>query len=93
MLNTFFHRYFQAFPGDFLTDELDLKTDIQLNFESQFDERLSTGYYLPAGLRIIVNILSGNTNNWSIRIGEFNILVIIKLYLVNTISIFTRFTY
>ena len=58
------------FPGDFVDKELNLRSDLEFKFESKFEERISTGFYLPAGLRIVINVISGNVQKWSVRIGS-----------------------
>lgn len=57
----------EDFPGDFESMP-DLLENIDLEIESQFDEWISTGYYLPAGVELKAKI-EGNLDGWSIRIG------------------------
>ncbi len=61
----------EEFPGDFEEepDENILAYDVDFEFNTKFAERLSTGFYLPAGFPITVRVLSGNPNGWSIRVG------------------------
>ena len=61
----------EEFPGDFdeEPDENILAYDVDFEFKTKFAERLSTGFYLPAGFPITVKVLSGNPNGWSVRIG------------------------
>jgi hypothetical protein len=36
---------------------------------SKFSERLSTGFYLPAGVEISIRVVDGNPKDWKCRIG------------------------
>jgi hypothetical protein len=58
----------EEFPGDFKT-EPELLENIRLEISSQFQERISTGFYLPAGTILIINICSGDYEGWCVRIG------------------------
>lgn len=61
---------FIQFPGKF-TIEPELKQDIKFNFQTKFSERLSTGYYLPAGINLLINVdYISNDQIWSIMIGS-----------------------
>jgi CubicO group peptidase (beta-lactamase class C family) len=46
-----------------------LKSNITLQLSSKFNERLSTGYYLPAGVQMTVNVIQGSSNGWTCKIG------------------------
>ena len=37
--------------------------------KATFQERLSTGYYLPAGIEMSVKVTNGNHKGWKLRIG------------------------
>jgi hypothetical protein len=56
------------FPFDFKEEPV-LKTNITLKLSSKFNERLSTGYYLPAGVQMTVNVIQGSSNGWTCKIG------------------------
>lgn len=56
------------FPGDFEEDP-ELLEDIRIEVSSNFQERISTGYYLPASVNLLINVNSGDFKGWSIRIG------------------------
>ena len=58
----------EEFPGDFKQDPA-LLENIELKISCQFQERVSTGYYLPAGTTLTVNVSSGSFEGWSVRIG------------------------
>lgn len=36
---------------------------------TKYNERISTGYYLPAGIQLLVRVIDGDTAGWGIRIG------------------------
>lgn len=56
------------FPGECYAST---ENDVQLTVSTKFPwERVSTGYYLPAGFQAEVKILSGNYTSWKIRIGS-----------------------
>ncbi len=57
------------FPGDF--DKLpELMVGVRISLSTQFAmDRLSTGYYLPAGCQLSVRLMTGGTDMWAIRIG------------------------
>jgi hypothetical protein len=46
-----------------------LLEDVEVNFQTKFAERLSTGYYLPAGVNLLIRVTSGNIKGWQVRIG------------------------
>ena len=57
------------FKGDF-DQEPKLLHGVKINLTCDFNERLSTGYYLPAGTILLLAVDSGTDfNGWSIRIG------------------------
>ena len=58
----------EEFPGDF-KQEPELLENIELEISCQFQERVSTGYYLPAGTILVINICSGDYEGWMLRIG------------------------
>lgn len=58
----------EEFPFDF-TESPPLKSNVELNLTSKFSERLSTGYYLPAGVQMSLKIIKGNPSGWTCRIG------------------------
>lgn len=52
----------------------DLLENVRISLSTKFDERISTGYYLPAGVQLLVRLDSAGDSNdefkgWSIRIG------------------------
>ena len=49
--------------------ETKLLDDVEINITCHYKERLSTGYYLPAGTILGLHVLSDSFNGWSIRIG------------------------
>lgn len=56
-----------VFPGDF--DKLPpLLENVELDLSTQFEERVSTGYYLPAGVKLIAKC-TGDLKLWTLRIG------------------------
>ena len=60
-----------SFPGDF-DDSLELLQSVQIELSSEFCEIISTGYYLPAGVKL--QILCSESvihpiGDWFIRIG------------------------
>ena len=57
----------KEFPGDF-DHPPELLTNVEIILSSQFQEQLSTGYYLPAGIHCLIQAY-GDLNKWSIRIG------------------------
>ena len=58
----------QEFPFDFdYQPRLISNASVKLN--SEFSERLSTGYYLPAGVEISIKVLKGQPTDWKCRIG------------------------
>ena len=60
------------FPYDFARLP-SLKTNISLKLTSKYDtERLSTGYYLPAGVQMSVTIVKGDPKGWYCRIGSID---------------------
>ena len=40
-----------------------------LTLAPSFAERLSTGYYLPAGVSMKLKVLEGDCKGWKVRIG------------------------
>ena len=58
----------QEFPFDFDYGP-QLITNVSIKLQSEFSERLSTGYYLPAGVEILIRVLKGQPNDWKCRIG------------------------
>ena len=56
------------FPFDF-DEPPALMTNVALKLHSKFSERLSTGYYLPAGVEISITVTSGDIKGWKCRIG------------------------
>ncbi|CAF1006076.1 unnamed protein product [Brachionus calyciflorus] len=59
----------EIFPGDF-KQLPDLLQNVLIKIESNFSEWISTGYYLPAGICLNVQVKSGDLEGWSIRIGS-----------------------
>ena len=62
--------FIDDFPGDFAESTPTLLTNVSLNIEAEFEERISTGYYLPAG--VLANVKVNNSDDlkmWKIRIG------------------------
>ena len=58
----------QEFPFDF--DHIpDLISNVTIALNSKYSERLSTGYYLPAGVEISIRVINGQPNDWKCRIG------------------------
>lgn len=60
--------HIEYFPGDY-TELPELLCDVNVSLETKFIERLSTGYYLPAGVQMNVKIIEGNMQDWYLRIG------------------------
>ena len=58
----------QEFPGDF-SDSPDCLGDIEINFSTNYSECLSTGYYLPAGVKMSIYVSNGDCKGWRVRIG------------------------
>ena len=58
----------EEFPFDF-KEHPTLKSDVTLKLTSKFNERLSTGYYAPAGVQMTLDVVKGNPNGWLCRIG------------------------
>ena len=63
----------EDFPGDFSTQP-DLLDNVEIEFECLFDayETFSTGYYLPAGVSLLINgcaIVNSKWPDWSVQIG------------------------
>jgi hypothetical protein len=58
----------QEFPFDF-SEEPELLSDVSIRLTSKFSERLSTGFYLPAGVEISIRVVDGNPKDWKCRIG------------------------
>jgi hypothetical protein len=58
----------QEFPFDF-SEEPELLSDVTIRLTSKFSERLSTGFYLPAGVEISIRVVDGNPKDWKCRIG------------------------
>ena len=56
------------FPFDFDNVPV-LISNITLKLKSNFSERLSTGYYLPAGVEISIQVINGQPKDWKCRIG------------------------
>ena len=60
----------KEFPGDF-EEPPELIENVTLSFSTKFGkERLSSGYYLPAGETFLLKVISGDFNQWSVRIGS-----------------------
>lgn len=58
----------EHFPGDF-QDLPEMLSSVELTLSAKFPERISTGYYLPAGQQFTCTVISGDFSGWSIRIG------------------------
>lgn len=58
----------EDFPGDF-KETPKLIENVQLTLRTKFSERLSTGYYLPAGVQLIVEVIDGDWKKWTVLIG------------------------
>ena len=58
-----------VFPGDY-TVLPQLLQSIEIHFESRFEELLSTGYYLPAGVEMTIEIIKGDFTRWGLQIGS-----------------------
>ena len=43
--------------------------NVTIKLACHFSETVSTGFYLPAGIIAILNVVSGDFKGWSIRIG------------------------
>ncbi len=60
------------FPGDF-REPPDLLENVRLNLKCEFDdEMISTGYYVPAGVNLLINVCeceNGDLSLWSCQIG------------------------
>lgn len=56
------------FPGDF-DQTPELLENVELNLSTKFSERISTGYFLPAGVQLVVELIGGDWKNWGLRIG------------------------
>ncbi len=56
------------FPGD-INELTELLQGVELTLGSGFKERVSTGYYLPAGVTLSLQVVSGSVNGWKIRVG------------------------
>lgn len=56
------------FPGDF-EFEPELRQNVLVDLECDFEERISTGYYLPAGVSVKVKVVKGNPEKWLLRVG------------------------
>jgi hypothetical protein len=56
------------YPGDFEKNPK-LISHIELNLTSKVSEKLSTGYYLPAGVQLEVKVIEGKPNDWRVQIG------------------------
>lgn len=65
----------ESFPGQFQDSKSIysmLEEDVDLRLSSRFcDELVSTGYYLPAGVSLLINIVSCDSlNHWTCQIGS-----------------------
>jgi hypothetical protein len=58
----------EDFPGDF-SGEPEILSNVELKLVSRFNELISTGFYLPAGYTLVVQVLDGNEADWSVQIG------------------------
>ena len=61
----------EEFPGDFKKLP-ELQYQVQMSFNTRFQEWLSTGYYLSAGVTMALEVASetpGNLSKWKVRIG------------------------
>ena len=58
----------EEFPFDF-SELPNLLSNVSIRLKSKFSERLSTGYYLPAGVQISIRVTEGNFTGWKCRIG------------------------
>jgi hypothetical protein len=58
----------QTFPGDFESPP-ELLNHVEIHLRANFQERLSTGFYLPAGVCLTIKVLSGSCSDWKVRIG------------------------
>lgn len=47
----------------------DLLENVELELTCNFAERLSTGYFLPAGVPLVVDVKQDITKGWMLRIG------------------------
>lgn len=57
-----------SFPGDF-EEQPELLKNVELELQTKFKERVSTGYYLPAGVILTVKLISGKNQGWTVRVG------------------------
>ncbi len=62
----------KEFPGDY-DKKPNLLQEVNLNLQTSFEETLSTGYYLPAGVELKISVHGGsvpsNLGNWVVRVG------------------------
>lgn len=61
--------YFNRFPGDYYDGVMYNFYEPIISIKSKFNEFHFTGYYLPAGCTLAINVLEGSYHGWSIRIG------------------------
>lgn len=47
----------------------ELKENVEIVLSSKFSERISTGYFLPAGVELLVRVVQGDFKGWAVRIG------------------------
>lgn len=58
----------EEFPGDY-AELPDLLKNVEIEVSAGFNERLSTGYYLPAAIDMKVRVVEGDHKNWKVRVG------------------------
>jgi hypothetical protein len=61
--------YIDAFPGDYskLPALLD---NVEITLDTKYGERISTGYYLPAGITLTLNVIENEEDqDWYVRVG------------------------
>ncbi len=62
-------------PGvDYFPDDFDsppkLLDDVEIRLHADFQERISTGFYLSAGNKLEIEVIDGDCKDWNIRIGS-----------------------